>query len=595
LSAAAAFSPAADSRAIPRPEAPRPRIVSFSPALTRIIFDMGLGDHVVGVTRLCRLPEDVERVRLGDAYTINAELILSAAPDLILAQTSPDKFRGVVDVDPAVRVVQIKLETLADISAAVEQIGMLTGRGEQAEKARAEFLAALEAVRARVAGRPRPRVIFVIGTDRPIAAGAGNFVADLIETAGGVNAGADIPGRTRWRRTTAEAIVDAAPDILICQNLEKAGSEQVGAYWLKWQDLPAARNRRVYVVDAADWSIPSTRLAELADRLAQVIQPAPAATGPASRSKPASVRLPAGFQRPAARSIKGISLWEARLARLVAAAIVGAALAAAGAALQGLLRNPLAEPYILGISSGAGVGVLLGFAIAAWYALPRWASTPVLAFVGAMITCAVVYLVAQRRGRLDPYSLILAGVIINTFNAAILLTINLYVDPDRIPHFAYWAMGSLEDSPDRAMLWVCGGCALAGWAALLALGAAFNLLGLGDDVASSSGVRVHLVRLATFACVGVMTASAVALAGPIGFLGLIVPHICRMILGPEHRRLIVVSGVVGAGFMIAAEWLCRSIGPTFNVSIIPVGIITAAAGGPFFIFLLRRRFMEARA
>jgi iron complex transport system permease protein len=278
------------------------------------------------------------------------------------------------------------------------------------------------------------------------------------------------------------------------------------------------------------------------------------------------------------------------LRRLLAAAIVGAALAAAGAALQGMLRNPLAEPYLLGVSGGAGVGVLLGMALSAWYALPVWASAPGLAFAGAMLACTAVDLVAQQRGRVDAYSLILSGVIINTFNAAILLTINLYVDPDRIAQFAYWAMGSLPDSPDRTALWVCGGCVLAGWAVLLAHGAGYNLLGLGDEVASSSGLHVHRLRIVTFAAVGLMTAAAVALAGPIGFLGLIVPHVCRMIVGPEHRRLILVSGIVGALLLMGAEWLCRSVGRYVGVSLIPVGILTALIGGPFFLVLLRRRF-----
>jgi iron complex transport system permease protein len=288
-------------------------------------------------------------------------------------------------------------------------------------------------------------------------------------------------------------------------------------------------------------------------------------------------------------------VWLSRVFRLLAAAAVGAALAAAGAALQGLLRNPLAEPYVLGISSGAGVGVLLGLALTGWWAVPVWASTPVLAFGGAILTCAVVYAIAQRRGRLDPYSLILSGVIVNSFNGAIMLTIYLYVDRYRIADFAYWAMGQLPDATDGLLLGVCGACVLAGWLVLLGRAAAFNVLGLGDEVAASSGVAVHRLRLVTFAAVGLMTAAAVALAGPIGFLGLVVPHICRLILGPDHRRAILASGFAGAIFLMAAETLCRTIGPWIGVSRVPVGILTALGGGPFFIYLLRRRFREVPA
>jgi len=288
-------------------------------------------------------------------------------------------------------------------------------------------------------------------------------------------------------------------------------------------------------------------------------------------------------------------MWESRALLMLTAGLVGASLAAGGLALQGLMRNPLAEPYILGISSGAGVGVMMGLAATVKLSLPAWASTPVLAFLGAMASCMAVYLVAQRRGRLDPYSLILSGVIVNIFNGAIMLAGNLYIDPNRIADMTYWAMGQLPDATPRSLLGVCGACIVAGWAALLANSAAFNVLGLGDDVAGSSGVRVSRLRLVTFGAVGVMTAAAVALAGPIGFLGLIVPHICRMAFGPDHRLGLVVTPLAGAIFLMIAETLCRSLGPALGLGRVPVGILTALAGGPFFIFLLRTRFRGASA
>jgi iron complex transport system permease protein len=288
-------------------------------------------------------------------------------------------------------------------------------------------------------------------------------------------------------------------------------------------------------------------------------------------------------------------IWRARAMQMLTAGIVGASLAAGGLALQGLMRNPLAEPYILGISSGAGVGVMMGLAAAARLSLPPWASTPVLAFLGAMASCLAVYLVAQRRGRLDPYSLILSGVIVNIFNGAIMLAGNLYIDPHRIADLTYWAMGQLPDSTPTALLAVCGSCVGAGWLVLLANSAAYNVLGLGDDVAASSGVNVNRLRLATFGAVGVMTAAAVALAGPIGFLGLIVPHICRMAFGPDHRLGMIVTPLAGAIFLMIAETLCRSLGSAMGLGRVPVGILTALAGGPFFIFLLRTRFRGAAA
>ena len=279
------------------------RIVSFSPAITRILFDMGLGEQVVGVTRFCRLPAGVDRPRVGDAMTINAETILAVKPDVIFAQSRPSKFQGVRDVRPDVQIVELTLEELPDVVAAIERIGRVVGRGDLAAQRAAAFAAAIQAVRQQVADRKRPRVLFVMGTDRPTAAGPGTFLADLIVVAGGVNAGQDIPGQARWRPTQIEAIIKAAPDVLICQASDPERGEKVRQYWLKWQDIPAAKARRVHVVTDPGWTIPSTQLAELAGRLARRVHPpegsVAAETQPASgaASQPASGPAPGGTPR----------------------------------------------------------------------------------------------------------------------------------------------------------------------------------------------------------------------------------------------------------------------------------------------------------
>jgi len=551
-----------------------PRVVTFSPALTRIVFDMGLGDHVVGVTRLCRLPPGEDRPRVGDAFGVNAEAVLSVRPDLLLVQSSSlARFQGIRQIDPHVRIEGFVIETLADLQDAIARIGRLLGREDLSRRALERFRRKLREVSRQVAGRPRPRVLFVMGTDRPAVAGKETFIHEMIELAGGVDAAEDIPGRARYRQTHIDAIVAAAPEVLICQVSAPSRAEAARKYWLRWEQLPAARQGRVFVVSDPDWSIPSTRTADLVETLAEMIHAAP-------------TPRPDGI---------GYRLWKARAVRLLAAATVGAALAVAGMALQGLLRNPLAESYVLGISSGAGVGVLLGLAAAGWTRMPEWATTPTLAFVGALLTSAVVYGIAQRRGRLDPYSLILSGVIVNAFNAAVMLTIYLYVDPYRIADFARWGMGQIPDTVDLTVLATCAGCVVFGWGFVFFRGAAFNALSLGDDVAASIGVAVHRLRVETFAVAALMTAGAVALAGPIAFVGLIVPHACRMLFGPDHRRLALLSGAMGAVFLVLAETLCRSAGPWIGVSIVPVGILTALAGGPFFIYLLRRRFKEVSA
>ena len=291
-------------------------------------------------------------------------------------------------------------------------------------------------------------------------------------------------------------------------------------------------------------------------------------------------------------------IWRARLLRLLAAGTVGAALATAGMALQGLLRNPLAEPYVLGISSGAGVGVLVGLALAPAVALPSWATTPGLALIGAAATCAVVYGIAQSRGRLDPYVLLLSGVIVNAFNGAVMLGVFLVAPKQTITNFTVWAMGGVSERiaiTNVPFLLLCGAAVLGGWALLFVRGAAYNALGLGDDVARSTGVSVGRLRIETFLVAAMLTAAAVALAGPIGFVGLIVPHVCRLVVGPDHRRLAIASGFAGASLLMAADTLCRLAGGWLRIGEVPVGIVTALAGGPFFIYLLRSRFREGRA
>lgn len=287
-------------------------------------------------------------------------------------------------------------------------------------------------------------------------------------------------------------------------------------------------------------------------------------------------------------------IWQLRVVRLSAAALVGAGLAAAGLALQGLLRNPLAEPYVLGVSSGAGIGVLLGPGLGTAFGLAAWATTPALAMLGALATAAVVYGIAQRRGRLDPYVLLLAGVIVNVFNGAVIMALLQFVNQEELFRFVGWGMGQIPEWLwHRPMLLaICGGMIVAGWFVLFLRSAAMNMLSLGDDVASTSGVGVHRLRVETFVIVALMTSASVAIAGPIGFVGLIVPHVCRLLLGPDHRRLAIVAGFGGAIFLMLADTFCRLMGAWFKLGELPVGVITALCGGPFFIILLRRRARE---
>ena len=253
------------------------RVVSFSPAITQMMFDMGLGEQVVGVTRFCELPAGVERPRVGDALSFNSEAILAVRPDVILTQTAAAKFQGVLDVDSHVKVVPMSIESLSDIPAAMLKIGQELGCEKVARRKADAFSQAVQAVEQRVRLLPRKRTIFVMGTDRPTAAGAGTFVADMIAAAGGVNVGAAISGQTIWRPAQIEAVIAARPDVLICQ-VSPGREEAAKAYWMRWKDIPAATAGQVYIVSDPDWSIPGPHLARLLPKLSAMIHGKPASS-----------------------------------------------------------------------------------------------------------------------------------------------------------------------------------------------------------------------------------------------------------------------------------------------------------------------------
>lgn len=279
-------------------------------------------------------------------------------------------------------------------------------------------------------------------------------------------------------------------------------------------------------------------------------------------------------------------LWL-RLEWVATASVVGAALALAGLAFQALLRNPLAEPYILGVSGGAA----LAFILSSLFLSAMLA--PVFGFAGALVTVAIVYAIAQRRGRLEPYTLLLTGVIINAFYAAAIMLVTALVRPEQRGDIAVWMMGNIGAfGPQWGLVKVVGGLA-AGAAILFALLAkGFNLVAVGEDTAGALGVPVERLRIVTFVVASLVTGASVALVGPIGFVGLICPHLLRMILGPDHRRLVPAAFFFGATFLVLADLLaCLWEGASDRA--LPVGVLTAMCGVPFFIYLLRMRWRRS--
>lgn len=276
-------------------------------------------------------------------------------------------------------------------------------------------------------------------------------------------------------------------------------------------------------------------------------------------------------------------LWNIRLPRTVLIALVGAALAGSGAAYQGLFRNPLADPYLIGVASGAGLGAIIAMSIQWPYTTLGLLAVPLAAFLMSLLTVYVVYTIAHIGRSVPTTNLILAGVAVSSF--AVSLTSFLMLR----------STGEVR----RAIGWLLGGVSLVSWDATLALipylaiglftliltGYALNLLQFGDDQATQMGLNVRRAKFIIIVAASLVTAAAVSFAGIIGFVGLIVPHIARIWWGVDYRRLIPLSIIGGAAVLLLADVLARIL---LSPQELPVGIVTALAGAPFFLWVLRR-------
>lgn len=262
----------------PRPAAARPRIVSFAPSITQMLFHMGLGDNVVGVTSQCDVPPGRDLPVVGDVLSVNVEAIVAAKPDVLLVQMDPARFKGVVETAPHIRIEHFRIETLAEIAAAMERIGTIAGRADLGEAARDNFTAALDDVRKTVADRPPKRVMFVYGFQRTSTAGGGTFIDDMITLGGGVNVAAlKYQG---WKNVSLEHILTAAPEVLICQSDHSRAAEAM-KFWAAQEDLPAAREGHIHIVTDRRWTIPSPYSAVLVRQLAEMIHGESLPKGPA--------------------------------------------------------------------------------------------------------------------------------------------------------------------------------------------------------------------------------------------------------------------------------------------------------------------------
>jgi iron complex transport system permease protein len=275
-------------------------------------------------------------------------------------------------------------------------------------------------------------------------------------------------------------------------------------------------------------------------------------------------------------------LVRVRLPRIILAAIVGAALACSGVVFQALLRNPLADPYILGISSGAGLGVTI--AVISGLNWTLWGRSPiaVFAFAGALGTVWLVWFVGRLTGKFHVTGLLLAGVVINAFFSAVIMFLTSIAKAEQVHATIFWLMGNMTEE-DFLVLWIGAGCVVGGIMVLFYISPQLNALSFGEDDAKSMGVNTARTRTMAFGIAAAITAIAVSLSGLIGFVGLVIPHGVRLVFGPDHRQLLPLSSIVGAIFLVVADTVARIIVAPAQL---PVGVVTAIVGGPFFLVLL---------
>ena len=273
-------------------------------------------------------------------------------------------------------------------------------------------------------------------------------------------------------------------------------------------------------------------------------------------------------------------LFDIRLPRILLGACVGASLALAGASLQSLLRNPLAEPYLLGVSNGAALGTMLAFVFFTQFELAR----PLMAFGGASIATFVVYQMAKSRAGMNVERLVLSGVIVTTFLSSIIVLLTSLLDAAKLRSFTFWLLGDLSQATKNGF-YLSFVAVIIGTIVLVRNARALNLMMIGERDAFDFGVEIGRVRWMVFATSSLLVGTAVAASGSVGYVGLIVPHLVRLAIGSDNRLVIPFSAFAGAIFVVSADTIARvAIAPRE----LPVGAITALIGAPLFIYLLRR-------
>jgi ABC-type Fe3+-siderophore transport system permease subunit len=289
---------------------------------------------------------------------------------------------------------------------------------------------------------------------------------------------------------------------------------------------------------------------------------------------------------PFADNVDAQIFFVARLPRTLAGALVGAMLASAGVVFQGLLRNPLATPFTLGVSAGAALGAMIAITFNwsfAWAGIP---AAPAASFVGSLVAVGIVYALSRaRHSGMSTNVLLLAGVTMNAFFSALILFVQYFADYAETYRILRWLMGDLDISSYEPLVTALP-LVLVSFAVFAWLARPLNLLSLGPESAGTHGLDVTRAQRAAFVSASLATGAAVSVGGPVGFIGIIVPHLVRLLVGSDHRIVLPASALFGAAFLIACDVVARTVMAPVEL---PVGVITAIVGGPFFLWLLVRK------
>ena len=286
------------------------------------------------------------------------------------------------------------------------------------------------------------------------------------------------------------------------------------------------------------------------------------------------------FTKDTGQTISGTIIWSIRFPRVLLAILVGAALSLGGLVFQALLRNPLAEPYILGISGGSAIGAILGILMG----LSRFPGVSLTAFMGSLATLFLILVLSSGKSILIKDSLLLSGVMVNAFCSAVIMFLISMAQDSRLHNIMFWLMGDLS-SADLFQVGVLAAMLLPCFVLIFCLSRAMNLILLGNEMALSMGVNIKAVNLTLLITTSLMVSATVSHCGLIGFVGLVIPHLLRLVLGPDHRVLIPACVLGGGSYIVLCDVLARSLSSQGEM---PAGVITAMVGAPLFIILLKR-------